>query len=186
MQDLRELSKYKKIADGSFIRLPARPERNDTRHVRLQFNTATSARLDIVEVSGKKGEEKARHVQYLARVDGLDVVTLNVPPEGLHVAVTSDDEVWWYSAEMEVVHAVIDEPIIFTKYIERQPIDPRFLEMQANMMSNVRSFMSDLQGQSDRQLQGMQRNYEKQLEQARKAAEPPKQPDPPKVEEPAK
>lgn len=101
-----------------------RPER---RLVRLELNTAAPCRLQL---------ETANDIRFLANVTGRETLTFIADgPCAVHWL--SDDEVWWFTPEMEAAGVTVEDPEVYTKMFQRQARNPELERIARKMQQNA-------------------------------------------------
>lgn len=123
MQRMFNVSKWQRLCEGGAIRFDGgRP-----RVVRLELNSPQPVGLYLMEpVTGE--------ALFLCRVVGRDTVEFQV---GGKFTLVSDGEVFVYTAGMEMIHHVVDDPVIFTRITERRQVNPEIAAIQRAMHLNM-------------------------------------------------
>ena len=124
MRNLQEVSKFVLVAAGSGRELAS----DKRRVVRLELNTACPCQLRLQTGGGD--------IRFLANVEGRETITF-IADGPVTVWPDSEDEVWWWSPEMEMTHVVIPDAETFTKIANRRQRNPDLERMMAKMHENA-------------------------------------------------
>lgn len=123
MQRLFNVTKWKRLCEGQSLTYPnARP-----RVVRLEVNAPRAVGLYLFDAA--TGE-----ALFLARVEGRDTVEFY---SGGDFELVSDGEVFLYTADGEVAHHEVLDPVIFTRIVERRQVNPEVAAIQRAMNINI-------------------------------------------------
>lgn len=127
-------SKWAAIQPGNVLQIPNVVE---PRVVRIEFNAPAPARVDLVQEDGS--------IVFLAAFSGMEVVEFTAE-QPCQVAVTSDEDVFFFTNEGDSISFENPHAVSFVQYWERTPRNPELERMMWKMEANM---MRRLQQQAD-------------------------------------
>lgn len=144
---LNTLERWQLLPEGQGIALVGKRGRK----VRIEFNSEVQRRLYITRASGelrfltvlRAGHNSLEFVE-----DGRFVLI----PEN-----TVQGELWAYTSEFEPAHAVVDDPVVFTKIAHRRSRNPELEQMMFLMQQNIDRRLAAADAEHSRQLALMER-----------------------------
>lgn len=139
MMDLKEVSKFVLAKPGEGLLL----ENTKRREVRLELNTAAPCQLRI--------QYSKNDIRFLANVHGRETVTF-IANGSVGIYPDSEDEVWWWTPEMEKTSVLIPDAETFTKIAQRRERNPDLERVARKMAENTDRRMAAMFAEFDRRI----------------------------------
>lgn len=124
MIDLSNLDKWIPLAEGQALRF----DLDIPRRVRLEVNTSTRTRFDLVNEDGE--------TTFLANIDGHETLQFVVKgPWSLYS--DTEEGCYIYTKELETTAVEVPDAVIFTKIASRRARNPELEYMMQKMAANL-------------------------------------------------
>lgn len=133
------------------------------REVRLELNTAGPCQLRI--------QYNQNDIRFLANVHGRETITF-IADGNVVVYPDSEDEVWWWTPEMEKTSVVIPDAETFTKLAERRQRNPELERVAKKMAENADRRMSMMFAEFDRRVAAAEAKNATLTEEIKKRGKP--------------
>lgn len=140
-QKIFNLDKWIRIEEGSALHFT----RNKPRNVAIDVNCPGDACFYVLIEDGDNGENKQ---YFLGLARGRDRFEFAVP--GTFRLYVEEGDAFITSSDGEFVHAVVEDPKIFTKVANRRARNPHLEMMDFVMKQNQRAFMEQMNAEMDR------------------------------------
>lgn len=138
------MTKWEKLEVGEVLSLRG----ENPRRVRIEFNCPAAARLDLVVQPSVDVTADDVGIVFLAVVHGYEVVEFSVPGP-CHIAVTSEDEVWFYTSDGDDSPQLFGvETVSFTKIMNRRARNPQLEMMMFRAEQNMNRRLAMLEAEA--------------------------------------
>lgn len=148
MQRMFNLDKWLLLKEGETITFPSRRPRT----VKVEVNAPQSVCLYV-----RDGDKPN---QFLALVEGRDTVEFS--SAGDFSLSVEEGSIWVYSADGDHVHAVVEDPVIFTRIAERRTRNPELEYITHVMQSNLERRLAQQADELERAIVARERAREAQ------------------------
>lgn len=139
MIDLKEVSKFVLAKPGEGLLL----ESAKRREVRLELNTAAPCQLRV--------QYGKNDIRFLANVHGRETITFIADgPVGIYP--DSEDEVWWWTPEMEKTSVLIPDAEAFTKIAQRRERNHDLERVAQKLAENAERRLAAMQADFNRRI----------------------------------
>lgn len=132
------LDKWARLAVGSVLQLPG----EKLRRVRVELNCPAATRVDVVE------HDREAKVTFLAVVEGHETIEF-IAQNLVELVFTSDDDVWYFTPDGDLVATEIPEATSFTKIASRRARNPELELLMFKQQQNIERRMSAIQAEFD-------------------------------------